>query len=80
MKDEKKHQKILQAAVRVFAEKGAAIVIDENILSANVFKDNISELFRDKEKLKRLGEAAKRLSSPDASAKLAKEVLSLSGK
>ena len=65
---------------RVFAEKGAAIVIDENILSANVFKDNISELFRDKEKLKRLGEAAKRLSSPDASAKLAKEVLSLSGK
>lgn len=65
---------------RVFRRKGAAVVIDENVLSAGTFKDNILKLFNDKEALKNLGNSAKRLSSPDASTNLAREVLALSGR
>ena len=62
---------------KVFSEEGAAIVIDENILSAAIFKDTILKLFNDKEGLKRLGSSAKRLSLPDASDRLAREVMEL---
>ena len=65
---------------RVFSRKGAAVVIDENILSAGTFKDNILKLFNDKEALKDLGNSAKRLSLPEASMNLAREVLKLSEK
>ena len=65
---------------KVFSRKGAAVVIDENILSAETFKDNILRLFNDKEALKKLGYSAKSLSSPDASMNLAGEVLNLSEK
>ena len=62
----------------VFSRQGAAVVIDENTLSAETFKDNILRLFKDKEVLKKLGNSAKRLSSPDAAASLTREVLGLS--
>ena len=65
---------------RVFGNAGAAIVIDENDLSAGAFKDNILRLFKDRELLRKLGDAAKRLSVPDAAARLAGEVLDLSEK
>jgi UDP-N-acetylglucosamine--N-acetylmuramyl-(pentapeptide) pyrophosphoryl-undecaprenol N-acetylglucosamine transferase len=63
---------------RVFALAGAAIVIEEKNLSAEVFKDNILKLRKDKELLGNLGSSAKRLSSAGAASKLAREVLILS--
>ncbi len=65
---------------KVFSDRGAAIVIDEKSLSSEVFKDNILRLLNNREELNGLGKAAKQLSFPDAAAKLAKEVLSLSEK
>ncbi len=62
---------------KVFSQKGAAVMIDENTLSAESFKDNILRLFNDKETLKKLGHSAKRLSLPDASSRLAREVLAM---
>ena len=62
---------------RIFGERGAAVVIEEKTLSPGVFKNTILRLFKDKEGLKELGEAARRLSVPDASARLAREVLKL---
>ena len=64
----------------VFSKKGAAITIDENALSAEVFKENITSLFKDRNRLKRLAECAKRLSVPDASDRLAEEVLAIAKK
>ncbi|MFA5144051.1 MAG: undecaprenyldiphospho-muramoylpentapeptide beta-N-acetylglucosaminyltransferase [Candidatus Omnitrophota bacterium] len=60
-----------------FGDKGAALVIEERVLSAEVFKNNISMLFKDRAAAKKMGEAARRLSVPDASERLAGEVLSL---
>ena len=62
----------------VFAASGAAVIFDEKILSAGVFKDIILGLFNDRMRLKRLGENARRLSVPEASENLAKEVFGLS--
>lgn len=61
----------------VFARGGGAIVIAEKTLSAEVFKAIILKLSADKEALKSLGAAAKLLSVPDASVRLAREVLML---
>ena len=65
---------------KVFGDAGAAIVIDEKALSAEVFKDNILKLFKNREEIKKLGSAAERLSVPDPAAALAREVLKLSEK
>lgn len=65
---------------KVFREGGAAIMVEEKDLSARVFKDHILRLFRDKEERRRLSEAAKRVSVPEASTNLAREVLRLSEK
>lgn len=62
---------------RAFADKGAAIVIDESALNPEVFKMKLLDLFKDRNKLNSLSRAAKRLSKPDASRNLAKEVLAL---
>ncbi len=59
----------------VFAGAGAAIVIDEKTLSAEGFKSTILKLYGDKDLLNSLGERAKLLSVPDASDRLAREVL-----
>ena len=64
---------------RVFGEKGAAIVIEENTLSAEVFKDSILKLYKDREGAKKLAEAARLLSVPDAAARLAREVIHMVG-
>lgn len=65
---------------KVFSSQGAAVTIEENILSAEVFKDNILRLIKNKEELKKLGQAAKGLSVPDAASRLAGEVLNLNEK
>ena len=59
----------------VFAKNGAAIAIDENKISAGVFKDVISRLFNDRPRLNILGESARRLSVPEASENLAELVM-----
>lgn len=61
-----------------FAKKGAAVVVEEKGLSPHIFKDIISKLLADKEKLSNMGRAAKSLSVKDASDNLAREVLKLS--
>ncbi|MFA6321500.1 MAG: undecaprenyldiphospho-muramoylpentapeptide beta-N-acetylglucosaminyltransferase [Candidatus Omnitrophota bacterium] len=65
---------------KVFSSEGAAVTIEENILSSEVFKDNILRLVKNKEELKKTGAAAKRLCVPDAAARLAGEVLKLNEK
>lgn len=60
---------------RAFGEKGAAIVMDEKSLSVDMLKDAIAGLLNDEGRLKSLGEAAKRLSVPEASDNLAMLVL-----
>lgn len=60
-----------------FSKNGAAISIDETDLSADKFRQVISEFFNDRQKLKRLGEAARRMAVPGASEILAQEVLKL---
>lgn len=63
----------------VFGDNGAAVVVDEDALSADEFRDRLSGLLNDKNKLKDLAVNAGRFSMPDAAGKLAKEVLSLEG-
>lgn len=62
---------------RVFVETGAAVEIDEHDLSDEMFKNTISSLVSDRDRLKSMAEAAKRLSVPEASNNLAREVLNL---
>ncbi len=61
----------------VFSRRGAAIVIEEKNLSADIFGKKISELFDNKELLKKMAGAAKLLSAPDAAKKLAGEAWSI---
>ena len=63
---------------KVFGEKGAAIVIEENALSVEAFKESILKLYNDREGAKKLAGAARLFCVPDAAARLAGEVLSLS--
>jgi UDP-N-acetylglucosamine--N-acetylmuramyl-(pentapeptide) pyrophosphoryl-undecaprenol N-acetylglucosamine transferase len=53
-----------------FEKKGAAMVIREKELSGSVFKEAIEGLFKDRNRTSGLGEAARKLSSPDAAKKL----------
>ena len=62
---------------RVFSEKGAAIVLKEDELSSELFKNKILDLINDKNRLKEMAEAAKGLSMPEASDKLADAVISM---
>ncbi len=62
---------------RAFAEKGAAINIDEADLTAEKFKDTIEGLFNDKIRMVKLAESARMMSVPDASTRLADEVVSM---
>jgi len=65
---------------RVFAEGGAAVVLEEKNLSAEIFKAKILELFNDKNRLSEMAKSMRRLSAPRASDNLAEEVLSLGEK
>ncbi|MDD5137152.1 MAG: undecaprenyldiphospho-muramoylpentapeptide beta-N-acetylglucosaminyltransferase, partial [Candidatus Omnitrophica bacterium] len=60
-----------------FGGKGAAVVLEEKMLSAEAFKDNILKLYNNKDASRNMAEAARRLSVPDASERLAREVLRL---
>lgn len=62
---------------RSFSGKGAAIEIDEKDLMPETFKDKILKLMNDKDALNNLAESARRLSVPDASGNLAKQVLDI---
>jgi UDP-N-acetylglucosamine--N-acetylmuramyl-(pentapeptide) pyrophosphoryl-undecaprenol N-acetylglucosamine transferase len=56
---------------RAFSSRGAAIEIEEKELSESFFRDTIEELLKDRAKLKALGDAARILSAPHSSEKLA---------
>lgn len=60
---------------RAFFEKGAAIKLEEDGLSPDNLKETLQGLLRDKDRLKGMGEAARRLSTPGASSELARLVL-----
>ncbi|MBU0972813.1 MAG: undecaprenyldiphospho-muramoylpentapeptide beta-N-acetylglucosaminyltransferase [Proteobacteria bacterium] len=51
---------------RILEEKGAAIVIADKDLKGSALKDTLQTLLADREKLKQMGIAAKKLAMPDA--------------
>jgi UDP-N-acetylglucosamine--N-acetylmuramyl-(pentapeptide) pyrophosphoryl-undecaprenol N-acetylglucosamine transferase len=59
----------------VFSQRGAAVVLEEKTLSADIFRDTVMGLVGDRARLKGIGEAAKKISVPDASVLLAQTVL-----
>ncbi len=58
----------------VFSRSGAAVLLEEKTISGDVFKDIILTLSGDRDKLKKMSAAAKKLSLPDASQLLARSV------
>lgn len=64
----------------VFSKSGAAIEVEERSLTPELFKDIIGGLCNNPGRLKELSNKAKRLSVPEASVKLAEEVLNIGKK
>jgi UDP-N-acetylglucosamine--N-acetylmuramyl-(pentapeptide) pyrophosphoryl-undecaprenol N-acetylglucosamine transferase len=62
---------------RFFSKNGAAIQIDEKDISPDLIKDRITDLVNDRGTLGKMSDSAKRLSVPDSSYNLAKEVFIL---
>lgn len=62
---------------RIFSSGGAAIEIDEKDLSADIMKERIEGLLKDRNKLSKMGESARRMSIPDSSRSLAQAVLNI---
>ncbi|MBP7055749.1 MAG: undecaprenyldiphospho-muramoylpentapeptide beta-N-acetylglucosaminyltransferase [Candidatus Omnitrophica bacterium] len=60
---------------KVFAKKGAAIILEESAADAGAFRDAITELVGDSAKRGALSSSARAMAVPDASDKLAKVVL-----
>ncbi len=60
-----------------YAKVGAADVIEEMNLTPHVLLSEINRLMDDKEKMKAMGEAAKKFSTPDAAEKIAREIINL---
>ena len=60
-----------------YAETGAAIVIEEENLAPHIFVAEIQRILHDPELAKRMGEAAKGFTDPDAARILAHEVLAM---
>ena len=60
-----------------YARIGAADVLEEENLTPHVLLAEIRRLFGDKEKLKKMGEEAKKFSKPDAAEKIAREIIEL---
>ena len=58
-----------------FSRSGAAVVLDEKALNADLFKATIMGLVNDRQRLAALGAAARALSAPDAALALARIVL-----
>lgn len=65
------HQKENAAA---FSRSGAAVMLEEKTLSSDLFKDTVLTLSGNKDRLKSMGIAARRLSLPDASQALARTI------
>jgi len=57
-----------------FSGSGAAVLLEEKTLSAGLFKDTVLDLVNDKDRLRRMGDAARKLSLPGASQALARTV------
>ena len=60
-----------------YAETGAAIVIEEGNLTANLLSSEIHRILNDKNLEKRMGESSKGFTDPDAARILAGEILAL---
>jgi len=60
-----------------YASLGAADVIEESNLAPSILRVEIERLLEDKEKLKKMSEAAKKFFKPDAAEKLAREIIGL---
>ncbi len=63
-----------------YSAVGASIVIEENNLFPNIFIAQVEKLLADPQKLKTMGEAAKRFSKPDAAYQLAKIIINTAAK
>lgn len=63
-------QRHQDANARIFAEKGAAKIIDNSSLSGRLMSDIIKELLNEREKLQKMSSAARALSKNDAAAKI----------
>jgi UDP-N-acetylglucosamine--N-acetylmuramyl-(pentapeptide) pyrophosphoryl-undecaprenol N-acetylglucosamine transferase len=59
----------------IFSKRGAAVQIEEKDLSSGIMKDKIEYLLKDRKKMSEMGENARRISVPDSSHSLAREVL-----
>ncbi len=60
---------------REYSAAGAAVIIEEANLLPNVFQEELKNLLANPEKLKTMGEAAKKFARPDAALKLAQIIL-----
>lgn len=60
-----------------FATTGATDVIEERNLSPHLLQSEIERLLADKEKLRIMGEAARKFAKPDAAEKIAREIITL---
>lgn len=60
-----------------YAATGAAIVIETDNLTPNVFINQLKKVISDPEKLKTMSEAAKKFSKPDAARVIAEEIINL---
>jgi UDP-N-acetylglucosamine:LPS N-acetylglucosamine transferase len=58
----------------VFSRSGAAVLLDEKNMSVGIFKETVLSLVNDRDRLKSMGMAARKLSFPDASQILARTV------
>ncbi|MEK7542765.1 MAG: undecaprenyldiphospho-muramoylpentapeptide beta-N-acetylglucosaminyltransferase [Patescibacteria group bacterium] len=62
-----------------YSKSGAAIIIEENNFTANVFLRELDDVLNDTAKMKTMGEQAKAFFRPDAGSVLASELLRLAG-
>ncbi|MFC1757107.1 glycosyltransferase, partial [Patescibacteria group bacterium] len=60
-----------------YKKAGACEVIEENNLSSNILISEISRIFEDKERIEKMKISAQKFSKPEASRKIAKEIINL---
>jgi len=61
-----------------YAKNGAAVVIEEENLKPHIFMSQLSKIIGDVDLLKKMSEAARNFSKPDAASKIAEEIIRLS--
>ena len=62
---------------KVFAKRGAAVLLEEKGLTAEIFKETLSRLIYDRNRLNEMGRAAKSMSVQNASDNMVSEILEL---